>query len=476
MEVLMVDDEPGLLEQAKSFLEKENERLKIRISTSAKKALKLLEREECDCVVSDYQMPEMNGLDFLETVRGKRNSDIPFIMFTGKSREEVAIKALNFGANRYIRKGGSPKSQYGVLADAIIQEVKRVKSKQKLSENKKKFKQLFEMNPVPTHLFNKEGELVEVNQSACQTLGYEKKELLGKNIFEIPFLTEEAQNKIIGFFQDYVNKNLDEENGSPPIEPEIIEVETKKGKSRIGEVKAKPIKNNGKISGVIGVVRDITDHRKRREKEKFLHSLLRHDVQNKTQIIHGYLQILAEKDLPDKQKKSVEKALNACKESISVIEKVKTLREVNREEEVGEVNIGSVIKNVVSEKEPQASEKGIRIEYEDCGYNVMGGPLLDELFSNLIENSIVHSDCEKIRISSEETEEKCIFTLEDDGCGIPQEGRKKIFERGYRKGDTGGSGLGLYLVKEIAESYEGRVEVENSELGGAKVDVYLRKT
>ncbi len=132
-----MDDEPSLLEQAKIFLQKEIDEIQVRTMTSAGEALDLLEDLDFDAVVSDYQMPEMNGLEFLEVVRNEKEWKIPFIIFTGKGREEVAIEALNLGADRYLKKGGDPKTQYGVLADAIEQEVKYYKMMSEMDGNGK---------------------------------------------------------------------------------------------------------------------------------------------------------------------------------------------------------------------------------------------------------------------------------------------------------------------------------------------------
>ena len=71
-------------------------------------------------VVSDYQMPEMDGIALLKQVR-KAGSRVPFIIFTGKGREEVAIEALNSGVDFYIQKGGDPKAQFVELANAVRQ-------------------------------------------------------------------------------------------------------------------------------------------------------------------------------------------------------------------------------------------------------------------------------------------------------------------------------------------------------------------
>ncbi len=99
---LLVDDEKAFLEQAEMFLEKINNQIEVHTAISAKKALEMMDEKDFDVIVSDYQMPGMNGLGLLEDIRENRDSDLPFIMFTGKGREDVAMKALNLGADRYL--------------------------------------------------------------------------------------------------------------------------------------------------------------------------------------------------------------------------------------------------------------------------------------------------------------------------------------------------------------------------------------
>ncbi|MFW5928479.1 MAG: sensor histidine kinase [Thermoplasmatota archaeon] len=123
----------------------------------------------------------------------------------------------------------------------------------------------------------------------------------------------------------------------------------------------------------------------------------------------------------------------------------------------------------------KASEKNIEIIYKKKDYVVQGGPLLQELFSNIIENSVEHSDCDKIMISCKEVDDVLMIVFEDDGKGISKDDKKKIFERGFKKGESAGSGLGMYLVKQIAENYGGKVEVKDSRMGGARFDVHLKR-
>jgi PAS domain S-box-containing protein len=130
--VLYVDDEPELLEIGKIFLEK---RCAIRVDTalSPNDALKVLDRQHYDAIISDYQMPGMNGIEFLKKTR-KKYGDIPFILFTGKGREEVVIEAINFGADFYIQKGGAPDSQFAELAHKVRQAVKRRRAESGLKD------------------------------------------------------------------------------------------------------------------------------------------------------------------------------------------------------------------------------------------------------------------------------------------------------------------------------------------------------
>ncbi|HEY3420126.1 MAG TPA: response regulator [Methanomassiliicoccales archaeon] len=123
IKVLYVDDEEPLLELAKEFLESSGE-IVLETTTSAFNGIKMIQKGDIDVVVSDYMMPEMDGLEFIRTLRRSGN-DIPFILFTGKGREEVVIQALNEGVDSYLQKGGLPTPQFTELAHRIDQAAQR---------------------------------------------------------------------------------------------------------------------------------------------------------------------------------------------------------------------------------------------------------------------------------------------------------------------------------------------------------------
>jgi CheY-like chemotaxis protein len=113
--VLYVDDESALLDIGKLYLERSGD-FTVAIATSAPEAIRILGQERFDTIVSDCQMPEMDGIEFLKHLKSGGNTT-PFILFTGKGREDVVIKAFNAGADGYLQKGGEPGATGAILRE-----------------------------------------------------------------------------------------------------------------------------------------------------------------------------------------------------------------------------------------------------------------------------------------------------------------------------------------------------------------------
>jgi CheY-like chemotaxis protein len=119
MRVLLVDDDPLFLELSQTFLEVFHNIASDTVN-SAGEALQKLEKDSYDVVISDYDMPLMDGITFLRTIRDK-SINIPFILFTGIGRDEVMHQAMANGASSFIQKIGDPKAQYSELSNQIWQ-------------------------------------------------------------------------------------------------------------------------------------------------------------------------------------------------------------------------------------------------------------------------------------------------------------------------------------------------------------------
>jgi len=130
IKILLVDDEPDLLEQGEIFLEREDDRFQIDTSTKVEEAMEMLEENDYDAVASDYKMPDKDGIDLLEWLRENEN-DIPFIILTGRGDEEVAMKALNLGADRYFTKSEDPETLFSLLSNALVKEVREKRTRER---------------------------------------------------------------------------------------------------------------------------------------------------------------------------------------------------------------------------------------------------------------------------------------------------------------------------------------------------------
>jgi PAS domain S-box-containing protein len=146
LSILYVDDEPALLEIRKLFLERSGD---FAVTTCAcpLDAIKILSTKHFDAVISDYQMPEMDGIQLLQHHRQHGNTT-PFVIFTGKGREEVVIEALNSGADFYIQKGGSPKPQFAELGNKIKYAVARRRAEEALKRSEERYRRISENVPV----------------------------------------------------------------------------------------------------------------------------------------------------------------------------------------------------------------------------------------------------------------------------------------------------------------------------------------
>ncbi len=120
--ILHVDDEPAHLEITRIYLKREAKGdFEIVSVPSARKALEKLETYDFDVIVSDYKMPNMNGLEFLCAVKkSEKYANIPFVLFTNADGTKVEEEALSKGAERYVAKSGSPATQCNQLAQAIL--------------------------------------------------------------------------------------------------------------------------------------------------------------------------------------------------------------------------------------------------------------------------------------------------------------------------------------------------------------------
>jgi PAS domain S-box-containing protein len=178
--VLLIDDEPELLEVSKRYLEI-SKGFTIYACDSAQEALDVLTRESFEVIVSDYQMPKMDGLQLLRHLRESGNTT-EFILFTGKGREDVAVTALNLGATFYLQKGGDFRAQFAELSNMIRRAAESTRAAQDLRYSESKFRSYIENSPEGIAVVDDRGKYAEVNRAFCAMTGYAEAELIGRSV------------------------------------------------------------------------------------------------------------------------------------------------------------------------------------------------------------------------------------------------------------------------------------------------------
>ena len=176
--LLYVDDEPDLLELTRLFLERSGEFVVVTCA-SAREALESPCFPRCDAIVSDYQMPEMDGIEFLKAVR-ERRMEVPFILFTGRGREEVVIEAINNGADFYLQKGGDPRAQFAELVHKVRQALSKRRTEAALTETEKRLGDIIDFLPDATFAIDREGRVIAWNRSVEELTGVRADEIIGK--------------------------------------------------------------------------------------------------------------------------------------------------------------------------------------------------------------------------------------------------------------------------------------------------------
>ncbi|MCJ7431689.1 PAS domain S-box protein [Candidatus Bathyarchaeota archaeon] len=184
MKVLHVDDDLNYLKIAEQCLKMQG-RFQVDTARSVEEAMEMMEKETYDAIISDYQMPGKDGLEFLKELRENGN-DVPFIVFTGKGKEEIAIKALNLGADRYIDKHGDPETVYCELAHAVSRAVDRRSAQIESLKREAKLSAILESSPEAITVIDLNGTIIDCNQATLDVHGYtSKSEVIGKHSFNL---------------------------------------------------------------------------------------------------------------------------------------------------------------------------------------------------------------------------------------------------------------------------------------------------
>jgi len=436
LSVLLIDDEPAILDISKKFLERTGQ-MTVMTVKSAREGLLQMAQVRFDVIVCDYEMPEMNGVQLLRELR-IHGDHTPFIIFTGKGREQIVIEALNAGATFYLEKGANPKALYNELANQILQAYNRRIAESALKENAEKYRALIEHGLEGIAILSLEGKILFANRAAARTFDIESPELLiGRSVFE--FISPESRPAVDTDFSE-VNRGRDAYLA-------MYKCTTAKGRQIWIDSIGKKITYEGSPADLISI-RDVTELKRTTETLRILNrklnlvsDIIRHDIRNKVTGIMGYMELAKAAAAGTEVEEYLLQQEPLLDEIVAELDFLRDYDTLGAKE--------PSMQSVASAIEPHVAaleKSGITVINDASGLVIFSDPLLERVFFNLFDNSRRHGEkVTEIRISTRKEPTGLSLLYEDNGIGIPAGQKEQVFEKGIGKN----TGLGLFLIREI---------------------------
>jgi PAS domain S-box-containing protein len=514
LSILYVDDEPILLDLGKIFLERSGS-FRIETATSAADAIAMIEATAYDGIISDFQMPEMDGITFLKYIR-QHHGALPFILFTGRGREEVVIEALNSGADYYIQKGGDVRSQYAELAHKITLAVQKrqaewelqkqndelnaayeevtameeevrsnlddlILSQKKLLESEARLHAVVHGSPIPQFVIDKNHRVIHWNEALENYTGIKAQEIIGtsgqwKAFYhnERPCLADLIVDGTVGkipeFYEGKFCKSRLVETGYEVTDffPDLS------GGGKWLDFTAAAIRDpKGKVIGAVETLEDITERRQAEEElintHKKLHilaSLTRHDILNQAAHLTRGLEE-AQKICRQPEVTAVIRQTEHAAQNI--IEQITFTRDY---QDIGiQAPCWHCVNAAITDAVAPLYLGNVALEVDVGNLEIYADPLIKKVFYNLVENALRHGgDLSQIRYSAETENARGIRIIcEDDGAGIPDDVKEKVFQQQYFKN----TGVGLYLSREILAMTGITITETGTEGQGARFEIHV---
>ena len=469
--VLYVDDEPDLLKIGKLYLEESGDFV-ITTIDSARTALTLVKKDQFDAIISDYLMPNMDGIELLKHIRST-GDDIPFIIFTGRGCEEIVIEALNSGADFYLKKGGDPVAQFAEIRHKILIAIgihrgpdSDITERKKVDEIRTRFGRILESSLNEIYFFDAQTlRFVDVNHGARENIGYSMEEL--RTMTPLDIATEYTK-------ESFESLLFPLRSGEKDIQVAFTINKRKDGSQYPIEAHVQ-FAGNEVLPVFVAIILDITERKQTEEalrlanwKLNLLSGITRHDINNQLTVLLGYLSLLEMNPSDPSLMDYIKKMDASAKRISSMIQFTKEYDEIGITQPAWQV-----IRTQVTTAAKEISFGKIQLKNDlPADMEVFAEPLIFKVFYNLMDNAVRYGETiTTIWFSVENRSGDQVIVCKDDGVGIPVMEKEKIFLRGFGKN----TGLGLALSQEILEITGISIEETGEPGSGALFEITVPK-
>ncbi len=252
---------------------------------------------------------------------------------------------------------------------------------------------------------------------------------------------------------------------------ERIELE---GDTKIEELNVLKNSSNNmlqKLNNYISKLRDT------QEREEFLRSLFRQDINNKLFVSLGYLELVDKDSLSSEDEEHLRKAIESNIKVLDLVELEKEAKRAREKRFTSKKELEDIFRDALEGCRNFSDQKDIEItsRIRNPVGKVLGGRSLEKIISALIKATIRRENCEKIKVIGKRKGKMVLVQIEDDGEPLPDVLKEKIMEGKYTGESSGQGGPIYFIAKEILEIYSGRFEIKESDMGGTRIDIYLRE-
>ena len=346
-----------------------------------------------------------------------------------------------------------------------------------LESTREELRKIIDLVPDLVFVKNRDGEYLLANEATAEAYGKTPEEVEGHSEADIiPDVKDSAE-----FRQD----DLDViESGEPrSIGEETLT--TADGEARILQTTKIPYKmpETGE-DAVLGYARDVTDLKEyertleqQRDSLTLLNQVVRHDIRNQLMVVESYTELL-EDSLPDDQSRTYARTvIEAAKQATEITETAKDVTDVLLQ--VGNdrtpMSLRGELSGQIEKVRTDQDRATVSVDGSIHDVTVLADDLLEAVFRNLLTNAVVHNneDVAEIAVSTRVSDDAVRVSIADNGPGIEDKHKEQIFQEGEKGLESGGTGVGLYLVKTLVDRYGGDVWVEDNEPTGSVFVVEL---